>query len=191
MGDKTGKAFGHRSAKVKGDLFQTHYSLTWELLKRESFHCGIHEPCCGKMAIVNALGNHSKATYSDLYYGNKIQNYLEDKTIYDNIITNPPYGKMTDDIILHAKKHTKFKIAMLLRTNYLSGYLRYRKDVYKELRTVYVFTRMPDLRAPIREDGKYPTAMIVYGWFIWEKDYAGLPNLEWIDNQKYVLRKGE
>ena len=135
--------------------------------------------------------NKYKYTYSDKYYGDIRKDYLEDSNIYDNIITNPPYGRITDYIILHAKKHTKYKIAMLLRTNYLSGTYRYNAGVFEELKKVYIFTRMADLRAQIRDDGKYPTAMIVYAWFVWEKGYKGSPKLNWIDNQKYVLKKGE
>ena len=49
---------------------------------------------------------------------------------------------------------------------------------------------MPELRAPIREDGKYPTAMIVYAWYIWDMHYEGPEIIKHIDNQKYVLKKG-
>ena len=48
---------------------------------------------------------------------------------------------------------------------------------------------MPDLRAPIRDDGKYPTAGIVYAWMIWEKGYSQSPAIRWIDSKNYVLKK--
>lgn len=188
-----GKAFMHRTFLIKGDLYQTHYSLTWQLLKREKFPYEIHEPCCGKLAIVNAIEllkhHYCTVTYSDLFYSEDRIDFLKDNTKRDSIITNPPYGSITDYFIMHAKKVYKYKIAMLLRTNYLSGYQRFRKNVYKELKQIWVFTRMCDLRAEIRQDGKYPTAGIVYAWFIWEKNYNGPVIIDWIDNQKYVLNK--
>lgn len=183
-----GKAFGHRTYYIKGDLFQTPYSMTEQLLEKEKFTENIHEPCCGRNAIVDVLKKYNyNVTYSDLFYGENKINFLNDTTVRENIITNPPYGSLTDLIVLHAKSIYINKIAMLLRTNYLSGYKRYRKNVFKELKRVYVFTRMPDLRKELRKDGKYKTGMIVYAWFIWEKGYIKIPTLHHIDNQKYVI----
>ena len=41
----------------------------------------------------------------------------------------------------------------------------------------------------LREDGKYKTGMMVYAWFVWENGYAGLPMIDWIDNNDDVLSK--
>ena len=70
MGTK-GKAFGHRNKNTpKGDLHQTHYSLTWQLLEREKFGGKILEPACGKNAIVNVLKKQKyEVEYFDKYYG--------------------------------------------------------------------------------------------------------------------------
>jgi len=41
----------------------------------------------------------------------------------------------------------------------------------------------------LREDGKYNTGMMVYAWFVFEKDYDGSPVIDWIDNNEDVLSK--
>ena len=41
----------------------------------------------------------------------------------------------------------------------------------------------------LREDGKYTTGMMVYAWFVWEKNYSGEPTISWIDNNDDVLSK--
>jgi hypothetical protein len=186
------KAFMHRTAK--NNNYDTPYSMTEQLLKQEKFQGLIFEPCAGNGAIVNVLLQHGYDVFSHDLKNNK--DYLKNFYTYDNVITNPPYGNITDDIIIHAKKHTRYKIAMLLRTNYLSGYKRYRKGIFNNLVRVYVFTRMADLRCKLRPDGKYTTAGIVYAWFVWNMQYPfpafnWEPKIQWIDNQKYVLKKNE
>ena len=177
----------------EGDLYETPYSMTDQLLKTEFFneHSLILEPACGKGSIVAVLKDNFFTFYAyDIYdYGQSVRrNFLFEKHKYDIIITNPPYS-LADEFVIKAKEVCRHKFAFLLRTNYLSGQTRYRKNVYKYLETVYIFTRMSDLRAPIREDGKYPTAGIVYAWFIWSIGFIGKPQIKWIDNSKYVLRK--
>ena len=212
-----GKAFGHRNNNDHNDLFQTHYGLTYQLLQREKFKGMIHEPFCGFGAINTVLKRCGlDYTCTDKYYEPVISpfmfaeyeqlDFLKDNRIHDNIISNPPYGKITDDLIIHAKKHTKRKIALLLRTNYLSGTGRLNKGVFDNLEKVYIFSRMPELSPftkkkdsdgstvkilnPIRSDGKYKTGMIVYAWMIWNmKKRSKNPTIKWIDNQEYVLKK--
>lgn len=190
-----GKAFGHRSAKVKGDLFETPYNLTRDLLKVEEFDPSksFLEPCAGKKAIVSVVEKelNIKMDYFDKHYGDRIQDFLDypSSNRVDYIITNPPYGRITDKIVLKAKEIYKEKIAMLLRINYLSGETRFLENVHKELSKVYIYTRMPNLGEALRTDGSYSTAMIVYGWFIWEKGYTGNPSINWISNQYSVASK--
>jgi hypothetical protein len=43
----------------------------------------------------------------------------------------------------------------------------------------------------LREDGKYNTGMMVYAWFIFEKDYTGPSVVDWIDNNSDVLSKND
>ena len=41
----------------------------------------------------------------------------------------------------------------------------------------------------IREDGKYNTGMMVYAWYIWDKEHKGSATIDWIDNNNDVLKK--
>ena len=86
----------------------------------------------------------------------------------------------------------KKKFAFLLPLSYLHGKKRY-DDIYcdKEypLKKVYIFTRYPMLGEKLREDGKYNTGMMVYAWFIFEKNYEGPSTIDWIDNNIDVLSK--
>ncbi len=189
-----GKAFMNRS--TDSNCFPTPYSMTEQLLEKEHFDCSgsVLEPACGDGHMVKVLKRKFKtldyydiSQKAELWQGNF---YKEDQK-FDYIITNPPYGKEADKFIKKAKEICRRKFAMLLRTNYLSGQKRFKSDIFDGLKKIYIFTRMSDLRAPIREDGKYPTAGIVYAWLIWEIGYTGKPITDWIDNQRFVLRKGD
>ncbi len=54
---------------------------------------------------------------------------------------------------------------------------------------MYVYTRYPMLGEPLREDGKYNTGMMVYAWFVFERDYEGSAVIDWIDNNEDVVSK--
>lgn len=187
-----GKSFGARTSG--NNINYTHYSLTEQLFEKEHFdpNATILEPACGHGAMVHVL----QKRFRNLHYYdikpnivNHQGNFYHEPNKYDYLITNPPYGKEADKFVIKAKEVVRHKFAMLLRTNYLSGQYRHDSGIFDGLKNVNIFTRMPDLTAPIRKDGKYPTAMIVYAWLIWEIGYKGKPNIDWIDNQKYVLKK--
>lgn len=210
-----GKKFMHRSAD--SNFFETPYSMTEQFMKRESFNYNSTciEPACGNGAISKVIYKYFKHLFeSDISRGNELDSgdFYENSHFYDYLITNPPYGKEADKFVLHAKKVTRKKFAMLLRTNFLSGSERLKSStlkltfcqkvkrfifkewdpgIYTNLRRVYIFSRMADLRAPIRDDGKYPTAGIVYAWLVWERGYYGKPEIEWINNQEFVLKKSD
>lgn len=46
-------------------------------------------------------------------------------------------------------------------------------------------------RKPETEDGKVECGMMVTGWFVWNRNYEGLPKINVLDMQKYILRKGK
>lgn len=188
--NKKGKCFSmvNRGQRKKSDLYQTPFSLTKQLLSRENFQGLVLEPACGNRAISKMLIKYSYGGISD-----DLQNgydFLKENRIWDNIITNPPFS-LADEFILKAKELYKNKIAFLMPLNYLHGQKRYEKNIFKELVRIYVFTRYPLLTDTVREDGKYETGMMVYAWYIWEKGYKGKAEINWIDNNKFILRKNE
>jgi hypothetical protein len=185
--EKKGKSFMHRSAE--GDFFQTPYPMTRALLDREKFPKLILEPASGRGAITRVLRERGHVvTDYDLETGGETgpKDFLEEHRRFPAIITNPPYS-LADQFVMKAKGLRPKKFAFLLRTNYLSGQARLEAGIFKGLARVYVFSRMPDLRAPIREDGLSPTAGIVYAWMVWVKGYSRPTTLHHIDYQHGVI----
>lgn len=191
MSDDKGKAYGHRSAE--GNYFPTPYSMTEQLFEVEKFSrfATVLEPACGYQHMTRVLEKKFRKVVSydlDPEFERQGDFYKEDRK-FKYIITNPPYSGEADKFVAHAKKICTKKFAFLLRTNFLSGEARLQTGTYEGLKRVYVFSRMPDLRSPIREDGKYKTAMNVYAWMIFKIGYKGSPKIKWISNQQYVLNK--
>jgi len=180
---KKGKNFSTNNLgqRKKSDFYQTPYSMTWQLLEREMFAGTILEPACGDMAISKWLNN---PTNYDIEV-----DFLKEKKNYDNVITNPPFS-LSFEFITKAKEVARNKIALLLPLSYLHGKKRF-DNIYQDktfpLARIYVFTRYPMLGDDLREDGFYRTGMMVYAWFIWDKEWSGEPAIRWIDNNKYVL----
>jgi hypothetical protein len=192
MSNKKGKNFSTNNAsgeRKKSDFYETPYSITKHLLNVEKFDYSLDicEPACGDGAIVKVL---KEQTNNIIAYDIK-KNFLTETEQYDYIITNPPFS-IAYEFIVKAKQVARKKFAFLLPLSYLHGKKRY-DDIYSDkeypLKKVYVFTRYPMLGEKLREDGKYNTGMMVYAWFIFEKNYDGPSMIDWIDNNCDVLSK--
>lgn len=171
--------------RKKSDFYETPYSLTRLLLEKEKLVGSILEPAQGNGAIVKVLKEFGyKCVFSDIE-----DNFLEQKNKYDIIITNPPFS-ISQQFILKAKENARKKIIFLLPLSYLHGKKRY-DHIYLDkkfpLARVYIFTRYPLLGEPLRQDGKHNTGMMVYAWYVWEKEYKGEPIIRWLDNNEYVI----
>jgi len=186
----------HRARKIVGDngkdgrkiadFYPTPNIATIELLKRETFNGNVWECACGKGDISKILESKGYSVFStDLNnygYGKNGFNFLDDTGLFsnnfkiqDNIITNPPF-KYALEFILQAKKYSRFKIAMFLKTVFLEGQKRYEmfQDKKYPLRTVYQFSSRINF-------GEYENGgMMAFAWFVWEKGYKGKPIIEWI-----------
>lgn len=190
-----GKCFSacNRGQRKKSDFYQTPYSMTQQLLENESFNGSIFEPASGDGAIVKILKKNNYNVAENEIRKNGIdfrKIILYNDFSSQNIITNPPFS-LAFEFINISKKIYKKKIAMLLPLSYLHGQKRFDNKIFKELKTVYVFTRYPLLTNSIREDGKYETGMIAYAWYIWVKNFKNDPIIKWIDNNKFVLKKSD
>lgn len=177
--------------RKKSDFYETPYSLTRHLLNVENFDiCKlVCEPACGDGAIVRVL--EEKWQSSNIVAYDADVDFLKDNRQYDYIITNPPFS-LAFEFVQQAKKLAKDKFSFLLPLSYLHGKKRY-DEIYTDrtypLKKVYVFTRYPMLGEKLREDGKYNTGMMVYAWYIFEKEFNGDPTIDWIDNNTDVLSK--
>lgn len=184
---KVGKNFSCNNSSGKrhaSDFYQTPYSITDLLLEREALVGTVLEPACGELAIVSRLPK------CDAFYDVEVDFFQETGT-YGTVITNPPFS-LAFNFIKKAKEVATDKIIFLLPLSYLHGKKRY-DEIYSDtmfpLARVYVFTRYPLLESTIREDGKHKTGMMVYAWFVWDKSHVGAPEIHWLDNDKFVVRK--
>jgi hypothetical protein len=191
-----GKNFSTNNAsgkRKKSDFYETPYSITQQFLD-----CGlidkdskILEPACGDGAIVKVLKDNGfvNVTGKDLSTGS---DFLLEEEKYDVIITNPPFS-LALEFILKAKELCD-KFVYFLPWSYIHGKERYDK-IYTQvdfpLSEVYVFTRYPLLGEKLRSDGKYHTGMMVYAWYVWDKNGNKKPEINWLDNNNFILKAGE
>jgi hypothetical protein len=176
----------------KSDFYETPYSLTQQFLDATQWNkaASTLEPACGDGAIVKVLfkNNFTNITAYDVEV-----NFLTETNKYEQIITNPPFS-LAKQFIFKSKEISE-KFALLLPLSYLHGKERY-DTVYSDrefpLDSVYVFTRYPMLGDKLREDGKYNTGMMVYAWFLWDKNSENQePVIRWLDNQQFVKGKND
>jgi hypothetical protein len=174
--------------REKDDFYPTPSYAVDELLKREIFKGNIWECACGEgdisKTLIKSNYNVKSTDLIDRGYGEGNINFLE-KGLFnsfekqDNIITNPPY-KYALDFVLQAKKLSKYKIAMFLKTVFLESEKRKKMFQDKEfpLKTVYQFSK----RVTLYKNGKLMknSGMIAYAWYVWDKKYCGKPTIEWI-----------
>lgn len=166
--------------RKKSDFYETPYSLTWLLLEHEKLEGSILEPACGDGAISSIVGGTAYDIETD---------FLKESNKFDTVITNPPFS-LSQEFILKAKEVANRKIIFLLPLSYLHGKRRYDSiwtDKQFPLARIYVFTRYPLLGEKLRTDGKHNTGMMVYAWYVWDKEYKGEPIIKWLDNNKYIL----
>lgn len=95
--------------------------------------------------------------------------------------------KLHQELVMHPKEKLSWDEIMFM-TQYLVAKIKRYKAVPE---AVYVFTRYPLLGEPLREDGKHNTGMMVYAWFKFNKNYREEPIIRWLDNDSYILKKGE
>lgn len=171
--------------RKKSDFYETPYSLTQQLLDVEKLEGSILEPARGNGAIVKILQSNNIGCVA---YDKEVD-FLKETRKCDTIITNPPYS-LAFQFIQQAKIVAQKKIIFLLPLSYLHGKKRYDyiwQDKEFPLARIYVFTRYPMLGEKLRKDGKYNTGMMVYAWYIWEKNYTRKPIIRWIDNNNFVF----
>jgi hypothetical protein len=166
----------------KNDFYPTPHYVVKELLKREKFEGEIWECACGEGDICEVLIDYGyKIRSSDLIdrgYGIK-EDFFMSNYKSDNIITNPPY-KNALEFILEAKKKSRKKIAMFLKTVFLESEKRKLmfQDTEFPLKKVYQFSK----RVTLYKGGvkMKNSGMIAYAWFVWDKEHKGKPLIDWI-----------
>jgi hypothetical protein len=154
------------------DFYPTPPHATQALVDRERFMGLVLEPACGDGAIVRVLRKQGyDGQAADLLGG---QNFFDRTEMVPNIITNPPY-RHSLEFVLHAKRITTRKTAMLLPVEFLHGGTRYElfQDGRFPLKVVYVFSSR--LRFGTETD-----ATVGHAWYVWDRGHKGEPTLRWI-----------
>ena len=150
----------------------------------------IFDPCCGEGAIGNVLRDYGykNITENDLMYG---YDFLADYTdnTFDAVIMNPPF-KLFDAFVEKAKRISN-KVYCIGKMNFFGSHGRNVNKLWEHLEWVLPFDRMIAFDRPETEDGKVECGMMVTGWFVWNRNYEGLPKINVLDMQKYILRKGK
>jgi hypothetical protein len=185
-----GKAYASKKQKKDrpiGDFYSTPKSLIWciEHVIEQEFDKNktILEPCFGEGAISNELRRMGFAVYeNDLHKGGI--DYLSKSFDQNQVITNPPFS-MWDEFVVKAKKESD-KVLMIGRLNYFGTNSRFNSDIWDNLKAVYCFNRYVDYRTETRQDGKFNVGAMATAWFLWDKNYLGKPELNFIDVQPYA-----
>jgi hypothetical protein len=166
------------------DFYPTPLFAVEKLLQKEIFTGSIYEPACGDGAISKVFINKGFEVYStdliDRGFGIGGIDFLKyDGKSFDNIITNPPF-KYGLEFVEKSKKFANKKVAMFLKTVFLESSSRYEmfQDKNFPLKTMHQFCK----RVPIYKNGEIMknSGLVAYSWFVWDKEYDGKPNIEWI-----------
>lgn len=176
---------GERPSEYERDENDWYIEPDWcvtALKNRVDFNGLVHDPCCG-IGTIPKIMRGSGADLIDRGFGYAVRNFLEDQRIYDNIVTNPPYG-IAQQIIEYALDHVRHKVAALVQAKFLFSQKRFSLFNARETEAVYVFSRRPSMPPghllmkhgeEIRGGGS-----IDYCWVIWNKEHQGGCKMHWI-----------
>ena len=175
---------GHNSKgdREKEDFYPTPESATQALMDRQQFKGEIWECACGNGAMSKVIIKNGYNVYSsdliDRGYGEIGIDFLKSDRKADNIITNPPFNLGTE-FTIQALKLARKKVVMLSKLSYLEGIKR-KELIFNQnkLERVLVFSR----RVPFKKESTQTKAagLMAFGWFIYDVNYNGLPEVNWI-----------
>ena len=175
--------------RANEDYYCTPPQAVEDLLKREKFNHYILEPAVGGGMIADVLKSHGHEVQSmDIidrgYEGTEVRDFLyttkENLRFSPDIITNPPYA-MAKEFVEHALDISmdSVKVAMFLKIQFLETKKRYEMFKKYPPKKIYVYVN----RIACGKNGILGTesSAVCYAWFVWEKGYKGLPQVDWIE----------
>jgi hypothetical protein len=165
------------------DYFPTPPWATRALMERVLPHLGSRpatsawEPACGEGHIAEVLREYfGKVVATDIHdygYQDRLIDFTSEKTqgFEDWIITNPPFGDLTEQFVLRALKQAHVGVAMFVRLQWLESGGRYENIFRDNPPTLIAFfaERVPLCKGRWDPEGTTATAYI---WLIWVK---GMP----------------
>lgn len=170
------------------DYYATPPEAVKALLEKETFSKNIIEPSIGGGSVAKVLkdAGHDVIGYDiiDRGYPNTIvQDFLTVTDVFKNtdIIGNPPYK----DALKHVEHCLDViepgqKVAMFLKIQFLEGKARRKFFDKNPPRRIYVASS----RYACAINGDFTSvkgSAVCYAWYVWEKGYTGLPQLDWIN----------
>lgn len=155
---------------------------TRALLRYEGFYGRILEPCCGNGAMSKVLEKKNKVISSDIHrhgYGGQ-RDFFKIIEPVDNVVTNPPFN-IAEEVLEHALKLARYKVALLLRTAFVESVGRFNRifNLTPPTKLLCFSKRLSIYKASSKRTGGGTTS---YSWFIWDKEAKqGKTELVWID----------
>lgn len=151
------------------------------LKNRVRFEGAVHDPCCGMGTIPKTFGG-TGADLVDRGFGYAPQDFMDDHSRYDNIVTNPPYG-IAQAIIQHALGRARYRVAALVQTKFLASQKRHALFSRPEMERVIMFSRRPSMPPGqmLQEHGESIRGggSIDFCWAVWRQGYTGPTTIEW------------
>jgi hypothetical protein len=154
------------------------------LFQVEQFKGSIMDPACGwGRIVIEAKKAGYNANGSDLVdrgwdSSRTPSDFLQSTTIYDNIVTNPPFD-ILEEFITHAVKHARHKVAAIFPVRRLpaAGWLA---DL--PLARVLMLSPRPSLPSGsfIKAGGKVGGGTQDFCWLIFDHGHAGLASVGWL-----------
>lgn len=175
---------GERPSEYERDVNDWYVEPDWcvfALRNRVDFNGLVYDPCCGMGTIPKVMRGFG-ADLVDRGFGYQVRDFMQDTRIYDNIVTNPPYG-IAQDIIEKALGNARYKVAALVQTKFLSSQKRHGLFMRRETEQVIMFSRRPSM-PPGEELMKHGESIrgggsIDYCWVVWNKDHMGGCTISW------------
>jgi hypothetical protein len=172
--------------RASNDYYATPRKAVISLLEMETFQNKIWECACGEGHISKVLTESGFEVFSsdliDRGFGKTVDFLaLEAKFHYNegDIITNPPFAK-ANEFLLQAMDLLQFgcKLAMLLRIQFLEGVKR--REIFSTFPPKTILVSSRNMRCAKNGDFENATGNAsTYCWFIWEKGFTGLPQVNW------------
>lgn len=197
----TGASTGAKRSRLADrglDLYETPGEAVRALLAREPVPLLVWEPACGPGAIVRELRAAGRFVYaSDLAdYGapmQAVQGWPGRDFLFERagqgapevaaIVTNPPYMLATE-FVEHAMRLAPMGY-FLLRTAFLESERRQPLFASGMLARVLIFANRLPMMHRADWDGPRSTSTQSYAWFVFDRNHAGLPTVDWLDSARY------
>lgn len=171
--------------RAEHDFYATSPKAIDELFKVIDKPTEVWECACGAGRLSKRMRELGVKVYSsdliDRGYGTPGIDFLAMRNLVAPvIITNPPY-RYAKEFVLHALELGAEMVCMFLKLTFLEGVGRQELFQKYPPRTVAVFTRRIQVARNGDPEMFKKSSAACYAWFIWEKGYAGSPQITWIN----------